>query len=467
MTLSTVSANFTQHDLIVAGHTQIVAVSGGNDSVALLHILCELRASLGLRLHIATLNHGLRGEQSKHDLKFVEQLAKDCQLPFTGGHANVQRLAAEQGMGIEEAARKARYDFLARVAVQEGADCVVVGHHAFDQAETILMHIIRGSGLHGLRGMQISSPMPYHPGLKLIRPLLNVSRSELEQYCLTNRLEYRHDHSNDDSSYQRNFVRHFSLRPLLERHPNLLRSFARLADAASVDEDLLASYFEAEVLPLATIRDESWSISIAGFEELHLSMKRRFLRRACMKLACGGEGLSHDLSVDVIHWLEGATVGKSRDLGRMLRLRMGYEVLHIEREDADPRCSDYRVIPADTDLRLAVPSQLVLGDLSIEALHCIQSTDSGLALVLLAAADLSLRTRRAGDRFRPKGMNGHSRKLKDWMIDRKIPRQLRKQIPLLCADGEIIAICVKDTWHLAEAPRDGFIADEFITLILK
>lgn len=186
-----------------------------------------------------------------------------------------------------------------------------------------------------------------------------------------------------------------------------------------------------------------------------------------MKLACGGEGLSHDLSVDVIHWLEGATVGKSRDLGRMLRLRMGYEVLHIEREDADPRCSDYRVIPADTDLRLAVPSQLVLGDLSIEALHCIQSTDSGLALVLLAAADLSLRTRRAGDRFRPKGMNGHSRKLKDWMIDRKIPRQLRKQIPLLCADGEIIAICVKDTWHLAEAPRDGFIADEFITLILK
>ena len=467
MTLSTVLANLTQHDLIVAGHTQIVAVSGGNDSVALLHILCELRASLDLRLHIATLNHGLRGEQSKQDLKFVEQLAKECQLPFTGGHANVQRLAAEQGLGIEEAARQARYDFLARVAMQEGAECVAVGHHAFDQAETILMHIIRGSGLHGLRGMQISSPMPNYPGLKLIRPLLNVSRSELEQYCLTNRLEFRHDHSNDDSSYQRNFVRHIALRPLLERHPNLLRSFARLADAASVDEDLLASYFEAEVLPLVTIRDERWSISIAVFEELHLSMKRRFLRRACMNLACDGEGLSHDLSVDVIRWLNGATVGKSRDLGRMLRLRMGYEVLHIELEDAEPRCSDYRVIPADTDLRLAVPSQLVLGELSIEALHCIQSTDSGLALVLHAKADLSLRTRRTGDRFRPKGMDGHSRKLKDWMIDRKIPRQLRKQIPLLCADGEIIAICEKDTWHLAQAPRDASMADDFITLILK
>ncbi len=467
MTPSKVLANIEQYKLIAAGHTVVVAVSGGIDSAALLHILCELRASLAIRLHIATLDHGLRGEQSKRDLKFVEQLAKERQLPFIGGYADVPKLAEEKGIGIEEAARQARYDFLARVAVQEGADCVAVGHHALDQAETILMHIIRGSGLHGLRGMQISSPMPYHPGLKLIRPLLNVSRSELEQYCLSNRLEFRHDHSNDDSSYQRNFVRHIALRPLLERYPNLVGSFARLADAASVDEDFLASYFEAEVLPLVTIGDESWSISIAVFEGLHLSMKRRFLRRACKNLACGSEGLSHDLSVDVIRWLKGATVGKSRDLGRMLRLRMGYELLHIEREDAEPRSSVHRVILADTDLRLAVPSQLVLGDLSIEVLHCIQSPNSGLALVLPAKADLSLRTRRTGDRFRPKGMNGHSRKLTDWMIDRKIPRQLRKQIPLLCADGEIIAICVKDTWHLAEARRDDSMADDFITLILK
>lgn len=197
MTLKTVLRIIEHYKLLSANQTLIIGVSGGIDSLALLHILIQLQAELGINLHIATLNHGIRGQESESDVQFVKHVAEKWNVPYTAGQVDVPQLAENENLGIEDAARQARYRFLAEVAQQRGTNLVAVAHHADDQAETILMHIIRGCGLKGLRGMGVSVPMPGYSHITLIRPLLRITRQELEQYCIENQLNPRHDTSND------------------------------------------------------------------------------------------------------------------------------------------------------------------------------------------------------------------------------------------------------------------------------
>ena len=180
----------------------------------------------------------------------MEDLASRWRLPYTVDHADVARLSAEWGIGIEAAARRARYAFLARVAREQGSQCVAVGHHALDQAETMLMNIARGSGISGLRGMQIVAEMPNHQDIRLIRPLLRISKDELGTYCHEHNLTYRVDETNADIGYSRNFVRHEALSRLTRLNPELLSAFERLSESAAVHEEFMAASFEATVTPL-------------------------------------------------------------------------------------------------------------------------------------------------------------------------------------------------------------------------
>lgn len=466
MLLEKVRKNFRDNDLVGAGQKVVVAVSGGVDSVALAHILHALGQRLEFRLHVASLNHGIRGEDAEEDVRFVAGLARQWRLPYTSGVADVPQLAQQNGMGIEEAGRRARYNFLARVAANTGAHCVAVGHHALDQAETLLMHIVRGSGLSGLRGMQFSSLMPGHPTMRLIRPLLNITRAELEQYCHEQRLPFRQDESNDDLALQRNFIRHSLLHPLLKRNPNTLTSFLRLADSAAIDEDFLASRFESEVLPQVEATDEHWRIAISDFERLHPAMKRRILRAAFERLAGDNAVLDHDLTAALLVFCEEAKVGKRRDLGAGVKLRIGYQTLSVERANKQVACNSSCLIPAETAVELTAPSCFELVDIRVELQSETAPATGKEILFLPTDVNMQLRTRRAGDRFRPKGMHGQSRKLKDWMIDRKIAREIRDQIPLICADGEIVAICCNGTWHLADLSRFQLIAEHTLTVVL-
>ena len=188
MISETVLAAIQQSGALSLTDSLIVAVSGGCDSVALLHILCAIQGRLGVRLHVASVDHGLRGARGQADVAFVRDLAAHLQLPFSAGRVDVPQLARDWGIGIEAAARRARYDFLARLADEQSSRCVAAGHHANDQAETILMHIIRGSGARGLSGMSTLSAMPYHPQIMLLRPLLALARDELEAYCAAHNL---------------------------------------------------------------------------------------------------------------------------------------------------------------------------------------------------------------------------------------------------------------------------------------
>lgn len=466
MILESVLNTLRRREAFALGELAVVAVSGGSDSVALLHLLMRLREALGIDLHVASLNHGLRGEAGQRDLDFVADLAARWRLPFTIDQTDVARLSADWGIGLEHAARRARYAFLARVAREQGSACVAVGHHALDQAETIVMNIARGSGVGGLRGMSVVSPMPEQGDIRLLRPLLGVSKDELQSYCRQQDLPFRIDETNADIGYSRNFVRHEVLSRLTRLNPDLLRAIERLAESAMVDEEFIAACFETAVMPLLRISPGRWQISNDNFASLHSALQRRFIRKAHQMVALEPAALSHAQVVDLVAWSQAARVGDRRDMSGAVQMRVGYDGIGIERKDAVLQYEGYRLIPAATDRQLALDAPFLDHGLAI----CLSPTEEaglgGLSLRLPAELELRLRTRRPGDRFAPKGMGGHSRKIKRWMIDRKIPRAIRDRIPLVCADGEVIAICCGDAWHLADTTRFRTLESNSVTLSL-
>ena len=227
-----------RYRLFNPGETVVVGVSGGPDSLCLLHLLRRLAPELRLWLHVAHLHHGLRGAEADADAAFVAELADCWGLPCTVGRIDVAALAREAGLSLEEAARQARYRFLAEVAEAGGASTLSVGHNADDQAETVLMHFLRGSGAAGLRGMLPRTPLDDYrlfpaedgdlgdslslsgprvavsPRLHLVRPLLAIPRTDIESYCAEYRLAPRFDRSNEDTTFFRNRLRH-ELLPIL------------------------------------------------------------------------------------------------------------------------------------------------------------------------------------------------------------------------------------------------------------
>ncbi len=459
-----VAAALRQEGALGAERKLIVAVSGGCDSVALLHALLPLREGLGFELHVASLDHGIRGEAGRGDVKFVGALAERWSLPYTLGAADAPALSQARKIGIEEAARRVRYAFLARVADEQGSDRVLVGHHADDQAETILMRMTRGTGIRGLGGMRPVSPMPEHAQILLIRPLLKVHREEIERYCRRHDLPYRHDKSNDDRAFARNFLRHEVIGRLRRLNPQITDALARLGDAALVDDDFIAGQFEALVLPHAHVSAGCWRIAKADFLALHPALQRRFLQRAFQTLAEKPAVLPGGLTLELIAWLRDAASGKRRDMGAALQLRICYDDLCVSRKDQRSSAVAYHLIPAGADIVIDFKTPLELNGICI---RLASGAQAGAALRLPDSVNLRLRARRKGDRFKPKGMAGHSLKLKDWMIDRKIPREIRDGIPLLCADGAIVAICLGDVWHLADLSQFDDHQGAYLSLILQ
>ena len=401
----------------------------------------------------------MRGEAGQRDVIFVRGLAEQWQLPCTVGQADVPKLARQWGIGLEAAARRARYDFLARVAHQESSACVAVGHHANDQAETILMHIVRGSGARGLGGMRILSPMPFHPEIELFRPLLSLSRVQLESYCSAQKLTYRRDESNYETDYRRNYLRHNVVGKLFRLNPDVLGAFARLIESVTVDEDFLSEVVEAQLTQIGEQLDGAWRIGRYEFCDMHPALQRRLLRQVFRRVSGDSLGLSHAVTLELVAWAQSARTGAKRDIGASIEMVIDYDDIWIKRQGIQLTPPGYRLIPSDTDISISSSAPYAQHGLTISITDPSAVIAGSSRFVLKAGCDLRLRTRRPGDRFKPKGMGGQSRKLKDWMIDRKVPRYLRDGIPLVTADGEVIAICLGRNWHLAEPDPPKLVED--------
>ena len=313
--------NIGDQHMLEAGESVVVAVSGGPDSLCLLHVLMGLRAELGIELHVAHLNHGLRGDEAAADAEYVRGLAAEWGVAATVETADVPAYRRTRRLSLEEAARQVRYAFLTRVAAAVGAHTVATGHTADDQVETILMHWLRGAGLTGLRGMQPVQEWP--GGLRVIRPLLEVSRGDVEAYCVANGLRPRRDRSNNDERIWRNRVRR-QLLPLLEQlSPGVRASILRTAHILADDDAYMRDQVRSLWPAIAKTATDAVEIDLPAWQAQPLAIQRRIVREAWRQIAASYDDLSW-LQVERARDLLSSTGGRTMSLPHGVRLYRSY-----------------------------------------------------------------------------------------------------------------------------------------------
>jgi tRNA(Ile)-lysidine synthase len=455
----------------LAGQRVVVAVSGGADSLCLLHLLHRAAGDLRMDLFVATLDHGLRGSAGADDAAFVADIAHQWGLPVAIGKVSVPALARQYGLGIEETARRARYSFLASTALRNSAHAIAVGHQADDQAETVLMHLIRGSGLAGLRGMQPVTPLTAQhllpgealpPGIVLVRPLLACSRATIESYCASEGLEARQDATNADRTYVRNRIRHEVLPVLEALNPEIRASLVRTGLSLSDDYTKLDRLAQV-ALDHATQAHtpERLSLDLERFRGAEPSLQRRVLRRAVQELAPRlGEPGFETLAAALAIAREGSP-GQQATLPGAIRLLVGHTTLDITLpEEASPPHPEGPWLPPGTLQAVTLPGSTVLAGSGWRLVARWLAPDEDPAafhrqplsatLALPAGATLALRTRQPGDRFAPLGMGNHSQKLKDVLINARVPAVERDRLPLLMVNREIAWILAPDRNRIAQ-----------------
>lgn len=416
--------------LLQQGMTVVVGVSGGADSLALLHILKELAPDYSLKLHVAHLNHLLR-PGARVEAAFVQRIAHSWGIPVTTGYCRVARFASLRKLGIEEAARRARYRFLFHVARQAGAQRIAVGHHADDQVETVVFNILRGTGPAGLAGI------PARRGL-IIRPLLEATREEIEAYCREQGLTWCTDPSNLETFYLRNKIRH-ELLPYLRRefNPGINRAVLRLAGIMEEENRFLEKISAGLLKSLARCESGKVELPLPVFLHLPLALRRRLLRVAFR--AAGGDlrGLGFQHLEDSLALLANGPTGGEIHLPHGVRLRKSYHFFTMER--AAEAVSGLK----EVFQKLEIPGRTDIPSLGL-TFHA-EVRAGGFAFVphgrYQACFDydkiklpLYVRTRRPGDRIRLLGLGG-TKKIKKLLSDLKIPRPERERVPLVASNG--------------------------------
>ncbi len=427
----------------ISAETMLLAVSGGADSVALLHATTTLFPTVQLR--VAHVNHQLRGVAADNDAGFVELLAKrlGAQVHLRSVDVLSHAIAGESA---ETAARRVRYQQLASVANEAGCTHIVTGHHQDDQLETILMNLVRGTGLAGLRGMQSVADVPFANGhaLRLFRPLLAVSRETIEAYCNDNNLDFATDDTNADEAYLRNRVRHQIVPQLRAINPAVSDRVKEMATVLAAEHDYLDQFAQRAFERISTIADSYVSIGLAQWRVEDVAMQRRILRKAAAAVGIDLRALSATVLEQMCAVAISAETGSSADAtgGWRLTVTSTSLYLHHPTKTVDTR---YPQLTSPDQLSLSVPGKLNLANgWSIEAnlvdpLH--RSGENGwAACVSLGMQDnLFVRGRQVGERMRPLNLDG-SKKVKDVMVDRKIEREFRPKWPIIATQDQAVWI---------------------------
>ncbi|MEX0761090.1 MAG: tRNA lysidine(34) synthetase TilS [Dehalococcoidia bacterium] len=451
----------------------LVAFSGGPDSTALLLACCELRSNSDLVIHAGHLNHRLRGAESDKDADFVVQTCEALDVPCHMDAADMAAIARERGMSLEAAAREARYDFLARTAAEIGAQAVVTGHTLDDQAETVLLHVARGSGLRGLAGMRPVMERPataLAPAVRVVRPLLKIRRTETVGFCELNGVTPRVDASNEDVQFSRNRIRHQVLPALEEVNLGVVESVARLAENAASDMEIIKGAVQ-DALGDTAAGDEARTTTLdrRAFNQISPALSRRVLM-TIFENAAGTPQELEQAHVEDMRRLALGHAGTSLDLPRGLRFEVDYHTLRIVHTEApDERCPYPAGVPSKP---LEVPGTTELGGgFQLVAELVDAPPDPGaranpmVAFLETSLADggLHIRSRQPGDRFHPLGMTENV-KLQDFFVGAHVPRTWRDRAPLVVSPRGIawVAGCRPAEW--ARLPAD---AKQALRLALK
>jgi tRNA(Ile)-lysidine synthase len=440
-----VSEYIRRHNLINPGEKLVVAVSGGADSVCLLYILSTLCKELGVELHVAHLNHQLRGAESDADAEYVAKLAQRLKIPVTVESRDIKKYQTKNRLSPEEAAREVRYSFLAEVAASVGAAKVAVGHTADDHVETILMHLLRGSGTRGLRGLL---PLTRLPGLTIIRPLLEMTREETAAYCKKHRLHPHIDSSNLSMEPFRNKIRHQLLPQLREYNPQIAEALQRTARIAADDLAFIEGEANRRWGEMTHVEGNAVIIDKTMFLSLPSTLQRHLLRASIDSVLGDLKDIEAGHIEDIMEALEKPS-GKVIGLPSGLNFTIEYD-RYVLAPDSSTLCP---LPPLEDEYQLKIPGKTVIPGWNIEASIIPPSTppitdgDFTAEFDYAATGDkLTVRRRRPADCFQPLGM-GRPKKLNRFMIDARIPRSWRPRVPVVSANEQIIWVA---GWRIDE-----------------
>jgi tRNA(Ile)-lysidine synthase len=414
----------------------VVAVSGGGDSVGLLRVSHQLAGPLGLRISVAHLNHGVRGEEASADAEFVAALAGSLGLPFVQGAWRPTRSGH-----FESDARRARYDWLTRVAQMRGAAVIAVGHTLDDQAETILHRIVRGTGPRGLAGIPSRRVLGSSPKVTLVRPLLGVTRRELRAYLAALEQPYREDASNTDLSRTRARIRHDLLpRLAAEYNPNVALALVRLGSLAlSFERAIEADLSELERSAVFTRAPDCIVLKHGFLRSIPAFQRAEVLRRVWRKAGWP------EASMSARRWRRLAALIQNDEVPRVevgARVEVSTErfLLVLRRRPAPASSSAVAVTHEPIPLVLSGLTVVSWAGGAIDARLDPAVESARGETVDLAGVSLPLFVRAAatGDRFEPLGMGGQSMPLADFFRGRHVRRKDRNRVPLVCDQTGII-----------------------------
>lgn len=454
LVLHTIKKTISEKSLIDKGDKILVALSGGADSVCLLHALCSLKEELGIIVAAAHLNHMIRGREADTDEAYAAELCTKLGVPFYAERVDVPSISKRDGISEELAGRQERYAFFERLSKSHKYNKTATAHNRNDRAETVLMRVMRGTGIDGLGSIK------YKRDDNIIRPLLDVKRADIEKYCAENSLKYCSDSTNSDSAYTRNRVRN-ELLPMLEQsfNPKIIDSLCALAENCEEDAAFINGYTERlyQRINSPMPKRKPTVLDIKSLQMVGESIQSRLIRIAT-KEVMGIDYKTERCHIDAVRALFDKETGAVAELPKGLRVSVKYGWLEFKIGDGKT------AEPEDFCYEIEIDGEVHLTSLDI-SFKVIEGKPSPLKnkMVLdfekISGKQLFVRNRRAGDRmvfFK----DGKTRKLKDYWIDKKVPSEERDSIPLLCTKDEVIAIIgdrVAENIKMTESSTRGLV----------
>lgn len=435
-----IESTLKKYKMINSNDKVLMGVSGGADSLALLYALKELRVKYNFEIEVVCIDHMFRGEESKKEALYVQELATSLGIKSYLYERNVPEMIKKTGLSPEDAGHKMRHEIFQQLKEKNNYTKLALGHHAEDRAETVLMHLVQGTGLQGLASM----PPIFN---WLIRPLAEVTKEEIINFCNDKGIRYHEDPTNQEKLYLRNKIR-LDLIPYLQKelNPNIIEALLRLENIVEADNDFLEEYsLKTRKEVLSASLEDNIIIDLKKFRALHLALQRRIVRDIYQDLRPQTQGLSYQHVENIIELALNEAGAKKINLPDGIIIKKTYTSLIFTEKEVKPA---KRLVKKDqkAEITMNLPGETIIPgeNLIIEARYSeemIKLRDYNQVVVDADKiyADLTIRKRKAGDRIQLLGMEG-MKKLKNFFIDRKIEKDKRDHINLVCQGDDIIWI---------------------------
>lgn len=435
MIFEKVLSTINKYELIKKGDKIVVGLSGGPDSVCLLHILSRMKDEWDLEIYAAHLNHQIRGIEAQKDAFYISKLCEEMGITFFIKSINVPEYCEKNGVSIEEGARQLRYEMFSEIKDKTKANKVAIGHNLNDQAETILMRIMRGTGLQGLKGID------YIRDGVIIRPILDIERKDIEEYCKHYKLNPRIDQSNLESIYTRNKIR-LDLIPYMKDNfnSNVIESIVRMGNSLRSDNDYLENEALIKFKDISKINSDSVELKINSYTNLHSAIKVRVLRNA-IKQILGDTNFIDQRHIDDIIELEDES-----KIDKVINLPRG---IFVYRKKDSIIITNKEIVIEELEFCYNIPSN---GFIKIREIGVVIETQvMSIDKYKRSKSDKSCkwfdfnkieggivaRNRRTGDKIK---LSGGSKKIKDLFIDIKIPKEDRSKVPIIADSQGILSV---------------------------